>query len=100
MIRFSWEARQHVADLTSHFERRERLEAARNLRAAIDVAIRRIETRRGPFFPAPRPYPDLLFDGWMWLKEGRYWVAFIEPGPDAIIQAVFHESADIPGRVR
>ena len=35
--------------------------------------------------------------GVAWLKAGRYWVAYNTEG-EKVIQAVFHETADMPGR--
>jgi hypothetical protein len=47
---------------------------------------------------APRPYPVLAQPGRLWIKAGRYWIAYgIRPAP--AIVAVFHETADIPRRM-
>jgi hypothetical protein len=76
-----------------------RPEAVKNLRAVIAKAGERIEIQRGPFFPTPRPYPNVSRPGWVWLKEGAYWIAYtLDPG-GAIIRVVFHEAANIPGRI-
>ena len=55
--------------------------------------------RKGPFLAAPRPYPALIRDGWQWLKAGAYWIAFGYAGENWVIKAVFHEAANIPGRL-
>lgn len=99
MVSLSHEARQQVADLVWHFEHRDRPEAVRNLRAAIAEAVRRIESQRGPFFPAPRPYPRLQMPQWRWLKERRYWIAFTHHDDQWVVVAVFYEAADIPTRM-
>ncbi len=49
--------------------------------------------------PAPRPYPALTRVGWLWLKQGPYWFAYVDHPNGATIQAVFHESANIPQRL-
>jgi len=69
------------------------------MRSAIARAGERIETKRGPFFPAPRPYPNLTRPGWQWLKEGPYWIAYVTVPGGAVIQAVYYETANIPGRL-
>ena len=55
---------------------------------------------RGRFFEAPRPCPALTRSGWRWLKEGAYWMAFAPAGDDFVICAVFHEAANMPGRIQ
>jgi hypothetical protein len=66
---------------------------------AIAMAAARIEEQAGPFSPAPRPYPDLATYGRRWLKEGRYWVAFVPISGGYAITSVFFETANIPGRL-
>ena len=99
MIRLSVAARAQVSRLASYYDALDRPEAVRNLRTIIAKAGERIEARRGLFLPAPRPYPGLARAGWLWLKEGPYWIAFASDVRGAIIQVVFHEAADIPNRL-
>ncbi|MEJ0045674.1 MAG: hypothetical protein WDN04_05800 [Rhodospirillales bacterium] len=99
MIRLSRTARAQVSSLTSHYRNLDRPEAVRNLRNTIAKAAERIEAQRGPFFPAPRPYPNLTRTGWLWLKEGPYWIAYGTDTAGPIIHALFHEAADIPNRL-
>ena len=47
---------------------------------------------------APRPYPDLARPGQAWIKSGRYWLAYSLTDPPVIV-ALFHDTADIPGRL-
>jgi hypothetical protein len=75
VIRLAQAARTQVRDLASHYADVGRPEAVRNLRVIVARAAQRIEAQRGPFFPAPRPYPNLTRPGWLWLKEGPYWIA-------------------------
>jgi len=99
VIRLSRAARAQVSNLASYYDGLDRPEAVRNLRAIIARAGERIEAQRGLFFPAPRPYPNLSRPGWLWLKEGPYWIAYASDPRGAVIQVVFHEAADIPGRL-
>ncbi len=99
MIRLSRAARAQVTELAKHYEDRDRPEAIRNLRAAIARAAERIEAQRGRFYPAPRPYPDLMRRGWLWLKEGPYWIAYAADPGGAVIQVVFYETANMPKRI-
>lgn len=99
MIRISSKARAHIASLATYYTELDRPEAARNLRAIVAKAADRIETKRGPFFPAPRPYPQASLPGWLWLKQGPYWIGFASGQHGLVIRAVFHEAADIPSRL-
>ena len=97
MIRLSGDAERQIADLLRHYARLGRLEAGRNLIAAIDQAVARIERDPGAGSPAPRPYPDLARPGRAWTKAGRYWIAYSTTQPPVIL-GVFYEAADIPSR--
>jgi plasmid stabilization system protein ParE len=98
LIAFTLEARQYVRSLRVYFEERERPEAARALRNALTAAWEKITTSPAAGLPAPRPYPQLAQPGRLWLKSGRYWIAYrTEPAP--AIVAVFFETANIPRRL-
>jgi len=99
VIRISRTADGQIQELVAHYARLERPEAVRNLRFVIARASTRIETQRGPFYPAPRPYPTLTRDGWQWLHERPYWIGFTALPVGAVIQVVFHDTANIPGRM-
>jgi plasmid stabilization system protein ParE len=99
VIRLSQKAREQIASLAEHYDALDRPGAVRNLRAAITQAGLRIEAQQGLFFPAPRPYPGLIRAGWIWLKEGPYWIAYTMEPDGAVIQVVFYETADITGRL-
>jgi plasmid stabilization system protein ParE len=98
VIRLGRNAERQLAALLWHFARRERPEAGRNLIAAIDNAVTRIERDPTAGLPAPRPYPSLARFGWRWILVGRYWVAYSLDDPP-MIMAVFDATADIPGRL-
>lgn len=46
---------------------------------------------------APRPHPELASLGLLWLKRGRYWIAYEPAGP--VIAGVFFDTEDIPNRI-
>lgn len=98
MIRLSSDAQAQLDALLSHFDERERPEAIRSLVAAIDRAAERIERNTAARLPAPRPYPSLARQGRVWMKSGRYWIAYSTTTPP-VIMAVFYDQADIPGRL-
>ena len=95
---YSAEAAARVEALQRHYRVRNRLEAVRNLAAALAEAEARIERDLGAGLSAPRPYPDLARPDRAWTKAGRYWIAYGTTRPPVIL-GVFHEAADIPGRV-
>ncbi len=97
MIGVTPRARRQIAELRFYYERELRLDAARNLNQAIQEAARRIEGDPAAGLPAPRPYPTLARPGQAWIKAGPYRVRYSLTTP--AITAVFHERADIPGRV-
>ena len=98
MIRITAAAQSQLEDLEQHYTTRGRDLAVLRMVQAIDAAMFRIEAQIGPFFPAPRPYPDLADLGFRWLKEGRYWVAVVEVTDGFVVTGVFFETANLPGR--
>ena len=76
MIPYSRRALRQVAQLIRHYDERERYEAIRGFRAALDEAESRIAHSQADGLPAPRPYPALQQPGRAWVKVGRYWVAY------------------------
>jgi plasmid stabilization system protein ParE len=99
VIRLSRQAQAQINSLFWHFEAQDRPEASSNLRAVLIRVSERIKLGHGLFFDAPRPYPALLRPGWRWTKEGPYWIAYSVRGSVPVIRAVFHASANIPGRL-
>jgi plasmid stabilization system protein ParE len=99
LIVFSPTARGHIASLRRHYEDRERPDAIRNLIRAMEDVAARISRAPGKGLMAPRPYPSLLRPGLRWLKAGPYWVAYMSRDSGAVVEGVFHESADIPNRL-
>jgi len=68
------------------------------LRASLAGAWEKIVANPAAGLAAPRPYPQLAYPGRLWIKAGRYWIAY-RMTPVPVIVAVFHETADIPGRL-
>lgn len=97
MIRLSGEAQRQLLALLEHYERLGRTQAGRNLLSALDQAVQAITTNLDAGLPAPRPYPVLARPGRLWTKAGRYWIAYTTTPP--LIVAVFHDTADITGRL-
>jgi len=98
LIALTPEARRHVRALYAYYEERDRPEATRALRNALNAAWEKITTSPGAGLPAPRPYKQLAEPGRTWLKLGRYWIAY-RTQPTTAIVAVFFETANIPGRL-
>ncbi len=98
MIDLSPEADRHLRQLTEHFEARDRLEAARNLLAAVEAARLRIARDPAGGMPAPRPYPELSYLDLKWILEHRYWIAYTAEHPP-VIAGIFHDTGDIPNRI-
>lgn len=97
-VRYSPRAEQQVDALRTHYEDKDRLEAARNLQRALDEVELRIASQPEAGLPAPRPYPELARDGEAWTLAGRYWIVYSATFPPVIL-GVFYDAADIPGRV-
>ena len=98
MIAYTPGATRQVDALIRHYEERQRDEAVRALLIALDTAERLIERNPAAGLAAPRPYPRLARRTRAWVKAGRYWISYsIRPRP--VIVAVFHDTADIPGRL-
>ena len=73
------------------------MEAVTSLRRALREASADIERDPTVGIAAPRPYPALARPGTVWLKAGRYWIAY-RRRPKLMITPVFYDAADIPGR--
>ena len=99
MIALSPEAEDQIDDLLAHYENLGRVEATRNLLAALQNALEKSENAVTDALPAPRPYPELSTFDLKWIKEGGYWFAYSQTKPP-IIAAVFYEASNIPGRLR
>lgn len=98
MITLTPEAGDQVQALELYYIDQGRPQALRNLGYALAEASLIILNAPGRGLPAPRPYPELSASGLLWLKRGRYWIAYDPAGP--VIAGVFFETDDIPNRIR
>ena len=99
MIPLAPAAERQLDELTRFYAERERDAAIDNLANSVERASARYQANQGIFYDAPRPYPRMSRSGWRWTKEGRYWIAFGPGRSGPVIRAIFHEAADIPGRL-
>ena len=96
--RLSVDAARDVADLRRHYADKQRPEASRNLRLAVQRAVERIARDPNRGLAAPRPYPEAAAEGRRWIKEGRYWIAYKLTRPPLIVAVIF-DQADLPRRI-
>jgi len=97
LIQYTERAEQQLDALRQHYLNRERLDALRNLEAALDEAEARIERYPAAGLAAPHPYPFLAKPGRAWVKAGRYWISYLTTVPP-LITGIFYDTADIPSR--
>ncbi len=97
MITLTPEASAQLEALEQFYIAKERPQALRNLGHALAEASLIILNAPERGAPAPGPYPELVVFDLLWLKRGRYWVAYDPAGP--IIAGVFFETDDIPSRI-
>ena len=97
MIALTPEAAAQLAALERFYVENQRAQALRNLGYALAEASLIILNAPERGAVAPRPYPALISFNLLWLKRGRYWVAYEPSVP--IIAGVFFETNDIPNRI-
>lgn len=97
MTRLSPEAEAQLDALLAHYERIGRPEAIYNLIGAVEEAFERIKNEPAAGLDAPRPYPALARFGFRWIKAGSYWFAYTDT--EAVVTAIFYETANIPKRM-
>ena len=98
MIALTPEARTQIAEFERYYVERQRPQALRNLGHALAEASLVILNAPQRGLVSPRPYPELASLDLLWLKRGRYWIAYNPVGP--IIAGVFFDTDDIPNWVR
>ena len=98
MIELTPEASAQLEALERFYIEKQRPQALRNLGHALVEASLIILNAPERGISAPRPYPELARLALLWLKRGRYWIAYDQTGP--IIAGVFFETDDIPNRLR
>ena len=65
---------------------------------ALAAAWKKVITSPAAGLSVPRPYPQLTRPGRVWIKSGRYWIAW-QTEPEPVIVGVFYDTANIPGRL-
>ena len=98
MIALTPEAKVQIEAFQSYYVEQQRPQAIRNLGHSLAEASLVILNAPQLGLAAPRPYPELASLELLWLKRGRYWIAYDPAGP--IIAGVFFDTGDIPNRVR
>lgn len=98
MIFYTVTAERQLDEFRLHYRRLERLEALRNLDAALDEVEALIDSNHSPGLPAPRPYPELARPGTLWIHAKRYWISY-QPTIPPVITGIFYDEANIPRRV-
>lgn len=97
MIGYTVTAERHLDEFRLHYLELERLDALRNLDAALDQAEIRISANPKAGLAAPRPYPELARTGTAWIHIKRYWISYRLTVP-AVITGIFYDAANIPRR--
>ena len=97
MIGLTARAERQFRELREHYEDLGRPEATRGLITALEEASCKIEKSPAMGLAAPRPYPHLARPDRLWIKAGRYWIAYEPTTP--VIVGVFYETVNIPGRL-
>lgn len=97
MIELTPEASVQLDVFEQYYVEKQRPQALRNLGHALAEASLVILNAPERGMAAPRPYPELARLGLLWIKRGRYWIAYDPAGP--IIAGVFFETDDIPNRL-
>ena len=98
MIALTREASTQLDEFERYYIEHQRPQALRNLGHSLAEASLIILNAPQRGLAAPRPYPELASLGLLWLKRGRYWIAYDTAGP--IIAGIFFDTGDIPNRVR
>jgi hypothetical protein len=98
VISLTSEAIAQLNEFERYYIEKERPQALRNLGHALAEASLIILNAPERGLPAPRPYPDLAALALLWLKRGRYWIAY-DP-TKLVIAGVFFDTGDISSRAR
>lgn len=83
--------------LFAWYRRHDRAEALVRLDEAIDAAIARIEAQPNQGLGCPPRYEGLRAPGVFWIREHRYWFAWILRSGEPVLVTLYFERA-IPDR--
>ncbi len=98
MIALTPEASAQLDAFERFYVEKQRPQALRNLGYALAEASLIILNAPERGMSAPRPYPELAAFSLLWLKRGRYWIAYDPNGPT--IAGIFFDTDDVPNRLR
>jgi len=98
VIVYTPRAASQVDDLKDYYDQKGRAEAILNLERALTEAETAIQDNPTVGLQAPRPYPSMARQGWLWRKSGHYWVGWRQH-PALVIAAVIYDQADMPNRI-
>jgi plasmid stabilization system protein ParE len=97
VIRLTPEASDQLEAFERFYVEAQRPQALRNLGHALAEASLIILNAPERGMKAPRPYPGLAELGFLWMKRGRYWIAYEPAGPTIV--GIFFETDHIPTRL-
>jgi len=98
VISLTPEASAQLDEFERYYIEQQRPQALRNIGHALAEASLVILNAPQRGLAALRPYPELATLELLWLKRGRYWVAYDPVGP--IIAGIFFDTDDIPTRAQ
>ncbi len=96
MIALTPEASAQLDEFERYYVEQQRPQALRNLGHALAEASLVILNAPQRGLPAPRPYPELAILELLWVKRGRYGIAYDPAGPT--IAGISFDTDDIPNR--
>lgn len=91
-------ARQHIRDLTAHYDAVERIEAVGLTRPSTPF----FPTSLAPPLPLMRRHPAchaaMAVLGRAWIRRHRYWFALRHHAGNWVVVSMLHDTAALPGR--
>lgn len=100
MIRITRSAQNQLEDLLRFYlVEKDRPDAARRLSDDVAAAARLIRADPNGGTSFPRPYPELEWLAFQWIKSRIYWVSWRVLDGVPVVTNVFHEAADLGSRV-
>jgi plasmid stabilization system protein ParE len=99
VIPLSRAAEAAVEALADYYAALGRDRAIDNLIESLGTACERYSSEPDRLLPAPRPYPALADLGFLWTKQGPYWIAFATTNNGPVVAGLFHDTANIPHRL-
>jgi plasmid stabilization system protein ParE len=99
VIRITWAAQNQVEHLLwFYLVDKDRPDAARRLSEDVAEAARRIQLDPDGGTPYPRPYPQLEWLAFRWIKSRIYWISWRVVEGIPVVTNVLHDAADLDRR--